>query len=573
MFAIGFFLGQIFGWNYMDSFFLGAILCISSTTIIVKVFMDLKMIKEDFAQVVFGILILEDIVAILILSVLSGLGSNGGTDPSILIRSVLRISFFIVLFLLFGLLLVPRFIHWIARFRSKEIMGIVVLGLCLLGSLLALHVGFSIALGAFLMGSVIAASREIDQIEEWIHPVRDMFSAIFFVSAGMLIQPNLLLQYGWSILIVTIATLIGKILSGAIGSFLAGYKLTTSVKVGVSLAQIGEFSFVIASLGVASKITSDFLYPLAVAVSSLTTICTPYLIRSSDTLVKGFLKIIPKSLESFLERYHSRVKNFYEPTHKTAESVVLPKYLLRLIVYVILWFSILLATQAIANIIGPESFENRLHATLTLSTLWTVSAILTVPLFLLLAKYINHIILLLVTRNPSSFVIKYFDIHVFYNTMQAIIMSLLAAIFMSWAWSSLFQKLVFIGSACLVISIVIIFKRKISTICEYIEKLLDEILGLATSEPTRQAALHAGNKDALFHEITRQFTLRENSPAAHKSIRALGVREKTGASIIAIYRHGKHIANPNPDAELLPNDVLILLGEERECEKARELLE
>jgi CPA2 family monovalent cation:H+ antiporter-2 len=355
MMVIGYALGRAFGWSVTDSIFLGSILCISSTTIIVKVFMDFKMMQERFAQVVFGILVLEDIVAVAILSILSGLGTSGGPDAVVIVESFLRIGLFVTLFLVLGLLIIPRFIQWVGRFDSKEVLGVVTLGLCLGGAWLAASFNFSIALGAFLMGAVLAASKEIKHIEEWIHPVRDMFSAVFFVSAGMLIQPALLWEYKIPIVIITAVTIMGKVLSGTVGSFVAGYDVKTSARVGMSLAQIGEFSFVIASLGLSLRLTSDFLYPLAVTVSSLTTLATPYLIRHSDSAVDFFFGVLPAPLRVRLDRVQQRREKENQTQRLGRGTSIFSKYLVRFGVYAALLVFFVLSTQVVSGILGEAT--------------------------------------------------------------------------------------------------------------------------------------------------------------------------------------------------------------------------
>jgi CPA2 family monovalent cation:H+ antiporter-2 len=555
MTAIGYGLGRLFGWSAMDSLFLGAILSISSTTIIVKVFMDFKMIHEKFVQVVFGILVLEDIVAVAFLSILSGLGSQGGPDAGTILFSFVRIGIFIVLFLVVGLLLIPRLMQWVAGFKSKEVLGIVTIGLCLSGALLASYYELSIALGAFLAGAVLAASKQIHDIEEWIHPVRDFFSAIFFVSAGMLIQPELLWLYRWPIAIVTLVTIVGKVISGAMGSFMAGYDMKTSARVGMSLAQIGEFSFVIASLGLSLKVTSDFLYPLAVTVSSLTTLATPYLIRNSDRLVEGFAGIMPPTVRSWMDKEKPQRPD-------NSGGTIVSKYWVRLAVYVALFIALIGLLNAV-SVIPPRG------SGLTVA-IWIVSGMLCLPLFTNISKYANHIILLLVTR--SKLILHYLNIHLFYNTLNAATMTLLALIFIFASSQFMTRHEILFLEAFVLFFTTKLMRNPIIVGKEWLESRLDQITGLATSEPTRQAIMKSGESTLLLVDITDQVTLTERSPAANKTIRDLQLRKKTGATIVAIYRNGSHLANPMPDLTLLTDDILILMGNKDELEKGKELL-
>jgi CPA2 family monovalent cation:H+ antiporter-2 len=567
MLTIGYFVGQLFGWSKTDSIFLGAILSISSTTIIVKVFMDFKMIQEKFVQVVFGILVLEDIVAVAILSILSGLGSQGGPNPTTILFSFLRIGLFVTLFLLLGLFLVPKFLHWISKFKSKEVTGIVTLGICLGGALLAHFFNLSIALGAFLAGAVVAASKEIHEIEEWIHPVRDMFSAIFFVSAGMLIQPQLLWEFKWPIAVVTIATIFGKVLSGSMGSFLAGYDVKTSARIGMSLAQIGEFSFVIASLGITLKVTSDFLYPLAVTVSSLTTLATPYLIRNSDPWVEKLKQIAPPHLKLFLNRYGVWLAKTMANKTKNQATAIFSKYLVRLGVYlaVLIAFAIFINASSFV-ILKSSQYDN----IIILVFLWIASGLISLPLFKAISKYSNHILLLLVTR--SKRLLHLIDVHVFYNTLHILTILVLVCGYLFAASQFVMNLKILIGMGISLLVFERLFRRKTTLGKEWLESVLDQVIGLATSEPTRQAVLKSGEHTLLLVDITDQITVQADSPVCHKTIREIKLREETGATIVAIYREGKHLANPGPDTQLEPDDIIVLLGNKEELEKAGNLI-
>ncbi len=284
MIWIGFEIGRFFEWSTMDSLFLGAILAISSTTIIVKALGDLKMKNERFAQLIFGVLIVEDILGIGIIALLSGIAVSGSVETGEVFSTVGKLSLFMIVALVVGILLVPRLLAYVAKFESNEMLLVTVLGLCFGFCLLVVKLEYSMVLGAFLIGAIMAESRQLVQIERLIEPVRDMFSAIFFVAIGLLIDPKILVEYAWPIALITVAVVLGKMFSCGMGAFIAGNDGRTSLRVGMGLSQIGEFSFIIAALGMTLKVTSDFLYPVAVAVSAITTLLTPYLIRAADPL-------------------------------------------------------------------------------------------------------------------------------------------------------------------------------------------------------------------------------------------------------------------------------------------------
>ncbi|MCY0388656.1 cation:proton antiporter [Robbsia sp. Bb-Pol-6] len=296
MLWLGFEIGRFFGWKAMDALFLGAMLAISSTTIIVKALDELGMKRERFAQLVFGILIVEDVLAIAMIALLSGVASSGSVDSYDVAVTLCRLVLFMTVSLVVGISLVPRLLHYVAGFGSNEVLLITVLGLCFGFCLIVVKLDYSIALGAFLIGAIIAESRHVQAIERLIEPVRDLFSAIFFVAIGLMLDPRVLAQHTMPILVISLAVIVGKIVSCGLGTFLAGNDARTSMRVGMGLSQIGEFSFIIASLGMSLKVTSHFLYPIAVAVSALTTFSTPYLIRGADPLTRRLACTIPPSV-------------------------------------------------------------------------------------------------------------------------------------------------------------------------------------------------------------------------------------------------------------------------------------
>lgn len=303
MIFIGYEIGIAFGWKTMDALFLGAMLAISSTTIIVKALDELKLKREKFAQLIFGILIVEDILAIAMIALLSSIASSGSVDSGEVLVTLGKLGLFMTVSLVVGMLLVPRLLQYVARAGSQELLLVTVLGLCFGFSLLVIKLDYSVALGAFLIGAIIAESRQVHAIERLIEPVRDMFSAIFFVTIGLMVNPSILATYAWPIIVISLAVITGKILSCSVSAFACGHKGSTSMQVGMGLAQIGEFSFIIAALGVSLKVTSDFLYPIAVAVSVITTLTTPYLIRAANPLTQKVGSLLPSSVKKLMQAY------------------------------------------------------------------------------------------------------------------------------------------------------------------------------------------------------------------------------------------------------------------------------
>lgn len=306
MLLVGYCAGTLLGWNHMDSLFLGGMLSMSSTTIIIKAFDDLKLRAQRFTEVVFGILIVEDIAGIVMMVLLSTMAVAAADISTLeLLLSIGRLVFFLVLWFVLGMYLVPSFFKWAQKLMNEETLVVVAIGLCLGMVVLATKLGFSSALGAFIMGSLIAEAPNAEKIEHLIAPIKDLFGAVFFVSVGMMVNPALLLQYAVPILVLVIATIIGKLIFSTGGVLASGQSPNTSVHCGFSLAQIGEFSFIIASLGMSLGVISDFLYPIIVAVSVTTTFTTPFCIMSAESCYQKLIAVLPQKVREALERYTS----------------------------------------------------------------------------------------------------------------------------------------------------------------------------------------------------------------------------------------------------------------------------
>ena len=305
MMTLGYTTGLSLGWGHMNSLFLGGMLSMSSTTIIFKAFDDMGLRNQRFAGVVFGILVVEDLFAVLLMVLLSTLAVSKHVEGMELLNSVIKLGVFLLFCFVIGIYLIPSFLKKARTFLNDETLLIVSLGLCLGMVIIATKAGFSSALGAFVMGSILAETIDAEHIEHIIKPVKDLFGAIFFVSVGMLIDPALLWEYKIPILILTLVVMTGQILFASFGVLLSGQPVKIAIQSGFSLAQIGEFAFIIASLGLSLGVTDNFLYPIVVAVSVVTTFFTPYMIRMAEPACRVADRIIPKSWMKFLERYSS----------------------------------------------------------------------------------------------------------------------------------------------------------------------------------------------------------------------------------------------------------------------------
>lgn len=404
MLWIGYEIGHAFNWSPMDSLFLGAILAISSTTIIVKALSELGLKRESFAQLVFGILIVEDILAIAMLVLLSSIAQTGELSAGIAFITLGKLLLFMTVSLIIGFLVVPRVLDYVVRTGSDEMLLVSVLGFCFGFCLLVVKLDYSIALGAFLIGAIMAESRHLRRIEHLIAPLRDAFSAIFFVTIGLMLNPLVLVDYAWPIGVITVAVILGKLVSCGLGTFLAGRDGRTAMRVGMTVSQIGEFSFIIASLGLTLKVTSAFLYPLAVSVSALTTLTTPYLIRVADPLSRYFARAMPLTVANVFGLYGQWLQNLRpasgEPTVLSMTQSILAQIAVNLAlvaaIFLTVSYSAPYASLFLVHWLPDQSIQR--------VALWSVALVLSMPFLVAVWRKTKSVAMLLaeVSVQPTT---------------------------------------------------------------------------------------------------------------------------------------------------------------------------
>ena len=348
MCLVGFLLGKLLGWSQMDCIFLGAMLSISSTTIIAKAFDDMKLNREKFSGNVIGELVVEDLEAVLLMVILSTLAVSKTFDGMQLVTSMLKLGFFLLIWFVGGIFIVPTVLRWSRKFMSEETLTVFAVGLCFMMVVLANVAGFSSALGAFIMGSILAETLEAEMIHKLTTPIKNLFGAIFFVSVGMLVDPKILVDYWWQILVVTVVLLLFKPLSNVIGRLLAGLGLKQSIQGGFCFCQIGEFSFIIASLGLSYGVIDEFLYPIIVSVSIITTFITPYAIKASLPTYKWLSGHFPERWLNHLESNDRGIKV------KSGKKVSMASFMGRQVKHILINVAIVIAVLFICFWIGSE---------------------------------------------------------------------------------------------------------------------------------------------------------------------------------------------------------------------------
>ncbi len=554
MLGIGYAIGKLFAWSTLDSLFLGGILAISSTTIIIRALDELGLKQKKFASLVFGVLIVEDLVAILLLVVLTAISSTSQFQGLALLESAARLGFFLTLWFLAGIFLVPMLLRRARESLNAETTLIFSLALCFAMVILASKSGFSPALGAFVMGSILAETPQGEKIEHIVQPVRDLFAAVFFVSVGMLLDLSVIGEHWQTVLVISVATIVGKLLSSGIGALISGQDLKTSVSAGLSLAQIGEFSFIIATLGLTLKVTSDFLYPIAVAVSVLTTFTTPYLIRSAPA-VHGFLeRRLPKS---FVQRVNqASISNL---TIEARTSSVKTGFVLFLNSVVVIGI-----TLASSNFLRPFILKHSENQTFALVLAMLVAMVAAFPFLWAIVMYKKQWSTQGLGREQISILASRTALSLFGRVFLAFaLLGFMVTVFTA-------GKTAFLIVAGLVILVGLLGFKNFGLIYSRIEsQFLNHLTEKERARVERQTEIPAlAPWDAHLTEMV----VDPDSNVVGKSLADLRLRETLGVSVALIERGSKYIVAPRRDVLLMPFDKVHAIGSEEQLSLLAQLL-
>lgn len=553
MLGLGYIIGQFFGWSFIDSLFLGGMIAISSTTIIIRAVDELGLRQRGFVGLVFGVLIVEDLVAVLLLVLLSTIAVTNSFQGTDLLISTAKLGFFLSIWFLGGIFFVPWLLRHTRSLMNEEISLILSLGLCLLMVILANQAGFSSALGAFIMGSVLAETSDGEKIEHNLRSVKNLFAAIFFVSVGMLIEIDPILQYWNAILLISIAVILGKTMSVTLGALIGGQSIKTSIQSGMSLAQIGEFSFIIATLGLHLGVTSKFLYPVAVAVSALTTLTTPYLIRGSEPFYQWIHQKLPEGLKN---RAVDDVK---------MESISYPSSSLKLDVFRLFFNSVVIIASgfSVKKWIFPvavEYIKNQDSANLlcvvcaillSSPSLWAIvnsSSLLQVQGYRMedIKKLASQTFLALAARILFSLfmlgmLISQF-ISAFWSFLLVAICTLVAGFLGAHNFSKIYQW----------------FEAQfLSHLHEKSDLKREKLISQLAPWDAHLSRLHVSPDSVL----------------VGKKLSEIGVRENYGVTIAMIERGQRQIAAPRRDDFIMAHDQLLIIGTDDQLSQFAKLLE
>ena len=566
MSMLGFCVGRLFGWKQMDCIFLGGMLAMSSTTIIYKAFDDLGLRQQQFAGLVMSVLILEDILAIVMMVMLSAI-AQGNLEGSQMLESVMRIGFFLILWLVVGIFAIPLFLRAVRSLINTEVLLVVSLGLCCAMAVISSKVGFSSAFGAFIMGSILAETVEAERIEKLVEPVKNLFGAIFFVSVGMLVDPKILVEYAVPIILLVMTILIGQSVFGTFSFMLGGESLKSAMRCGFSMAQIGEFSFIIASLGLSLGVISDFLYPVVVAVSVITTFLTPYMIRFATPVYNNLEHRLPNKLINSLNslsmgnHQHQHGQNLWKKllTQMTINTVV---------------YSILTSATIVMMFTFVLPFMRGIMPGWELH--WYANGVTGVLTVLVIAPFLRAMVM---KKNRSPEFRALWDESsrnrmplIFTIVVRAIIA--IAFIFYICNFLSRFTNALMITIGVIVI-LLIIFSRWVKHRSITLERLFVQNLrsrDIAAQVYGKKRPLYAGRLlDRDIH--IADFEVPSDSMWMGQTLKQLNLGKKYGVHISSILRSGWRVNIPDGDFMIFPGDVLQAIGSDEQFSVFREALE
>ncbi|MCF2709913.1 cation:proton antiporter [Bacteroides pyogenes] len=550
MILLGIGVGMSFGWHRMDCLFLGGMIAMSSTTIIYKAFDDLGLRKKQFTGLVLSILILEDILAIVLMVMLSTMAASHNFEGSEMLGSIAKLVFFLILWFVVGIYLIPLLLRRARKLMSEETLLITSLALCFGMVVLASHTGFSAAFGAFIMGSILAETIEAESIERLVKPVKDLFGAIFFVSVGMMVDPEMIIRYALPIFVITVAVILGQAVFGTLGVILSGKPLKTAMQCGFSLTQIGEFAFIIASLGVSLQVTSDFLYPIVVAVSVITTFLTPYMIRMAEPFSAFVDARLPASWQRVLTRYSSGSQTVLN--HESLWKSLLLAMTRITVVYSIVSISVI--TLSFRFVV--PLFKN------SLPHFWA-SLLGAVFIILCISPFLRAI---MVKKNHSvEFMTLWHDNRANRAPLIAtiVIRVVIAALFVAFVIAGLFKASVglMIGVAVLTV-LLMVWSRRLKKQSILIERRFFQNL---RSREVR--AEYLGEKKPAYagrllsHDLhLADMEIPGESPWAGRTLADLNFGKRYGIHIVSILRGKRRINIPGGSVRLFPFDKIQVIG-------------
>ena len=542
MMCSGFMAGRALGWTSTDSIFLGGMLSMSSTTIIIKAFDDLGLRSQRFTSLVFGVLVVEDLFAVVLMVMLSTLFVQRAVEHVVIAEQLFKLIFFLILWFVVGIYLIPTFLKKIRKFLNQETLLVISLGLCLIMVVLATYAGFSSALGAFIMGSILAGTVQAESIEKVIAPVKDLFGAVFFVSVGMLVEPAMLVQYIVPIVFLTVVVIVGQIFYGTLGFLVSGQNLKIALQSSFSLAQIGEFAFIIASLGLSMGVTSSFLYPVAVAVSVVTTFTTPFIIRLSDPAYHRINRLIPKRMKALLARYSAGSQTVNSEREWMS---LLKKSLLNMFIYCVLLGGVVWISSSYYSPFVEERFEG--FAGKLIATTTTI-LFMTPLLWGLAVRHLNRRLFVPLWNDPRFNHGLLVSLIVLRILLALMFVLTVVAHLSSYRWGAL------MAFAILLLLLALFWRRIKRGYLRFEQRFFTNL-----NEKDASTVVTTGNYRAKFLHMAKM-TVSADSPLVGRCFRELDLRLRYGVTVVSVLRGSHRYNAPGASMVLMPSDEISVVG-------------
>ena len=555
MMGIGLIVGHLLGFTFIDALFLGAMLSMSSTTIIIKAFTDLNMRQRKFTSHVFAVLVCEDLFAVVMMVILSSIAINKSVAGEEMLMSILKLVFFLVITFTVGVFVIPTFFNYFRKFINEELLLVTAMGLCMLASIFSVASGFSLALGAFLMGAILAGTCEAEHIEKVVTPVKDLFGAVFFISVGMMVDPVIISEYAGIILLLSVVVIVGMILFGTIGSLVAGQDLKASMETGFSLTQIGEFAFIIASLGMSLGVLNSYIYPIVVAVSVLTTFGTPYFIKMAEPAYNFVSRHLPERLQFLIVRYSTTETQLDEG--QTLWRNIIKRSLWRILLYTVISIAIILLSELylmpwLENLMGKQ---------------WG-DFIAVVATLVVLAPFLIALAVTGVKRSEREKLNQQGNNTKLPLVLIFIIRLLAASVLLIGYLGHIYSPWVAIILGSIVFIVIVLFfsnkvKRNLHDLEEQFMKNLNE------------RELRRSGRDAVLVSDLHmaQVTVGHGCPFVGERLRNADIRRQYGVNVVNIQRGEKSYPIPTADMRIFPGDILGIVGTDSQIQALLPIVE
>ncbi len=554
MMCSGFVLGRLMGFNTINAMFLGGMLSMSSTTIILKAFNDLGLRAKQFASQVLAVLIVEDLFAVVMMVLLSSIATSNGVQGVELLFSVLKLVFFLVIWFLVGVYILPTALTACRRYLNDETLLIVSMGLCLGMAVFSVYCGFSLALGAFVMGSILAGTSSAERIEHVVTPVKDLFGAVFFISVGMMVQPDVVVMYWWQILLLSVVVIVGMIVFGTFGMLVTGQSLKVAIQSGFSLTQIGEFAFIIATLGMSLGVLDPTIYPIVVAVSVLTTFTTPYFIKMSTPAYNLVERHLPARFRVLLDRYSKNATKEQARSTNLWKST-LRRYLSRIVIYTVLLMAIRLLAQLYLEPLMLDlspAYGRLITMTVTLACMAPFLAALVLPLARTLSPATAG------DRPNASIADVALSIICFIIAIITIVNVITSAYSMGWGIA------VALG---LLLLVALLFSRRVRRQMADIETRFMKNLN-------ERDLRRSGRDNNIVHDLHLAYiTVGSGCEFVGERLKNSNVRSRFGVNIVSVQRGALTISVPGGERRIFPGDVLGVIGTDEQIERVLPVIE